>query len=145
MDLLSISTAIDSLLAWTEKLSSALHKFLSNIKHAPQSMQLALCTLKDMGVALSSIQRLFSNLLVLRPRRKEMVELEHLAITITQAVKTFSDLDSLLAPAFCSTSSIATAWERLQWAWKEDSVSRVLQQLDRHKSSLSLMLSIIQW
>jgi hypothetical protein len=145
MDLPNISTTIDSLLPWTERLSSVLHKFLSNVKHAPRSVQLALDALKDMGVALSSIQRLFSNLLVLRPRRKAMVELEHLAIIITQAVKTFSDLDSLLAPAFCSMPPIATAWERLQWAWKEDSVSRVLQQLERHKSSLSLMLSIIQW
>jgi hypothetical protein len=35
--------------------------------------------------------------------------------------------------------------DRMKLAWKEDTISSILTRLDRHKSSLSLMLTIVQW
>jgi hypothetical protein len=145
MDPISISTAVANLLGLIEKISSILHEVISNVKHARRSAQSALLAVKDMGVALSSIQRLLSNLSALRPRRKSMIELEHLVITVTQAVINLQYLESLLVSHFDSNGFKNTAWERIQWARKEDSIQRAVHRLEGHKSSLSLMLNILQW
>jgi hypothetical protein len=145
MDPYSISTALVSLLGSTKKIASVLHEFISNVHNAPLSAQSALFAVKAMEYALISTQRLLSNLLVLRPDRKAMVELDHLVIIVTQSVITFKKLESLVCPQFVPKSSKTTAWERLQWAWKEEVIARLVHELEGHKSSLSYMLNILQW
>jgi hypothetical protein len=145
MDLYNIATALSTLLGTSKTIASVLHEFISNVHNAPLSAQSALFAVKSMEFALSSTQRLLSNLLVLRPDRKALVELDHLVITVTQSIITFRKLESLVCPEFVLKSSKTTAWERLQWARKEEAIGRLVQELERHKSSLSYMLNILQW
>jgi hypothetical protein len=145
MDPFSISTAVGTLLGLTETLALVLHDFISNVHDAPHSAQEALFAVKEMGFVLSSAQRLLSDLVALRSTRKAMVELDHLVITITQSVITFKELESLICVEADAKSSLVTIRSRLKWAWKEEAVSRAVLRLQGHKSSLSLMLNILQW
>jgi hypothetical protein len=145
MDPFSISTAVGSLLGLSETLALVLHDFITNVQDAPHSAQEALFAVKEMGFALSSAERLLSDLFALQSGRKAMVELEHLVVTITQSVITFKELESLICPEADAKSSLITIRSRLKWAWKEEAVSRAVLRLQGHKSSLSLLLNILQW
>jgi hypothetical protein len=62
---------------------------------------------------------------------------------LTEAVLAFSELEALVAP-FTAKPTIAMV-DRVKWSLKESEITPILHRLQRHKSSLSLMLSIVQW
>jgi hypothetical protein len=192
MDPLSISASIAGLLAVTGTIISTLEGFTSNVKNAPQSALSALFAVKDMKLALASVEKLLSSLSSLERTRKEMIQIDHLVIAITQSVVTLVELESLVRPpglnvaksgkqsiqkhkiseprlisTSCAVDAVdlppsaslhnnlnevndlwplrLSAWERLKWVWKEADVSRTIKRLEGHKSSISLILNILQW
>jgi hypothetical protein len=72
-----------------------------------------------------------------------MIQVDQLVATLTEAVLTFSELGALLAPL--GEGSEISWRESVKLAWKEDKISRIMLRLDRHKSSLWLMLNIVRW
>lgn len=55
----------------------------------------------------------------------------------------FLELEALISP-FMSTYELSMT-ELVKWIWEEGSVSRIMQQLQRYKSTFSLILNIVQW
>jgi hypothetical protein len=85
--------------------------------------------------------------------RLKMISVDHLSTTLTGCVLVCSGLDNFLKGLAGLSNSNAQAvtgaklmWERVRWAvWKDSKVAVILQDLQRHKLSLNLMLTIIQW
>jgi hypothetical protein len=145
MDPLSISASVAGLLAISGKIISVLVKVVQHIDDAPESAQAALFAVKEMDFALQSIRMLLSTLESLRPARRAMVEIDHLRVTVTQTVTTFTKLQALICPYDFDVNSAASAWIRIRWVAKEDEISGVIQRLEGHRSSISLLLNILQW
>jgi len=78
-----------------------------------------------------------------RPSRSRltMLPLHHLMTILSGSVLAHSSLDKKL-----SELARAGLGARVQWAlWKEAEAGVILVELERHKSSLHMMLTIIQW
>jgi len=84
--------------------------------------------------------------------RLTMISLHHLLATLSSCVLVCSGVDKYVSrvagivdpsgPAGKAGSVLA----RVQWvAWKEVEVADIIEDLQRHKLSLNLMLSITQW
>ena len=80
--------------------------------------------------------------------RLTMFPLHHLMSILSGCVLTYSSLDEKLSKVagLVRGGSIANLGARVQWAlWKEAEAGVILVDLERHKSSLHIMLTIIQW
>jgi hypothetical protein len=135
--------SVVGLLAAAGQVTSVLSTVKSSIKDAPRSMDHAISEVKAVEISLSAIQKFLLGLSSAPRQRITMIQVDQLLATLTEAVLTFSDLEALVKPL--ATDSESSMIERIRWCWKEDDVSKIMIRLERHKSSLSLMLNIVQW
>ena len=81
--------------------------------------------------------------------RLSMLPLHHLMTILSGCVLTYPSLDKKLsevASAATSTTRSVGIRAQVQWAiWKEAEAGVILVELERHKSSLHMMLTIIEW
>ena len=71
------------------------------------------------------------------------VQLDHLIVCLTQSVLTYSDLEALVGtwPEDIQSSR----WKRWRWTFQEDKFTRLNSKIQEHKTSLNLVLNILQW
>jgi hypothetical protein len=143
MDPLSILASVVGLLTAAGKVSSILTTISSNIKEAPQHVDDMLSEVNDLKISLSALHKFLLGIALAPRRRMALIQLDQLIATLTESVLTFSELEALLTP-FAASSEISIT-KCAKWAWKEETVSRIMQRLQRHKLSLCLMLNIVQW
>lgn len=143
MDPLSVAASIVGLLAAAGKVSSILAKVKSSVSEAPQLLEQLLSQINDLQISFSAVDRFIATISSASRRRMSMIQVEELVATLTESVLTFSELEALIAPL--TVHSETSMMDLLKLAWKEDVVSSIMLRLDRHKSSLALMLTIVQW
>ncbi|KAK0657886.1 P-loop containing nucleoside triphosphate hydrolase protein [Cercophora newfieldiana] len=140
-DPLSIASGVAGLLTLSAAAYDALSTFLANTKNAPKAVREILTEVTEMRLALMSASELLATFDNVAHSRKKMVQLEHLILVLTQVFDTFSELRHLLA----RFSHIPKAlWARIKWAWLQSKANDLMQRLRSHKSSLSLILNILQ-
>ncbi|KAF4634125.1 hypothetical protein G7Y89_g3974 [Cudoniella acicularis] len=142
MDPLSVMASVVGLLAAAGQVASILSNVRSSIKEAPRSIDRILPQVNELQSCFSAIHNLLIGIETAPTRRISMIQVDHLRATLTEAVLTFSELEELLTPRV--PGSDISMLERIKWAWNEDTVSSIVGRLERHKSSLSLMLNIVQ-
>ena len=71
-----------------------------------------------------------------------MILVEHILTALTGCVTTYSDLDSVLNKLEMDPSM--GGFSRVKWMLEESKISTLLGRLQNHKSSLMLMLTILQ-
>ncbi|KAL5326426.1 hypothetical protein ACEPPN_004111 [Leptodophora sp. 'Broadleaf-Isolate-01'] len=126
MDPLSVTASVVGLLAAAGKVAMVLSKV----------------RVTELGGIFSTVQKLLSAISSTPRRPIAMIQVEQLIATLTEAVLTLSELDALVTPlGACSSLPLL---EHLKFAWKKDVITNIMLRLDRHKSSLSVMLNIIQ-
>lgn len=143
MDPLSVTASIVGLLAGAGKVAGVLHKLKNSIVDAPKSLSNLLSQINELRTCLSAVSQLLSEMDSAPSKRMSMIQVEQLVATLTDAVLTFSELEALIIPL--GEPSEISVVERIKWAWKEETISSIMARLDRHKSSFTLMLNIIQW
>ena len=139
MDGISFASAITGLLQAGEKVIG----FLCAMADAPS-------TARDVLTEVHALQAIFRQLHVLTsaPNRQSAargsrIQLHDLVVTLTGCVKTFSELDVKLKELGAGTDGAAlTTFERAKWAVKDGDIAKILRNLQMHKASLGLMLSI---
>ncbi|RMJ17165.1 hypothetical protein CDV36_003151 [Fusarium kuroshium] len=136
-DPLSIAASVVGLVAAAGKVYGVLSNFVSTAADAPSSAASVLMTVDQMKMTLSSVQSLIDSIESLDPSRKALIQLDHLSIVITHSVLTISELESLVCPK-------DGLMHRLRWAWSEKKVMGLLPRLESQKSSLSLMVAVLQ-
>lgn len=72
-----------------------------------------------------------------------MILLEHVLTCLTGCVTTYSDLQNIINGL--NTDPPMGACHRIQWVRKHSSLTTIVNRLQNQKSSLTLMLTIIQW
>jgi hypothetical protein len=143
MDPLSILASVVGLLTAAGTVSSILNTIILKINDAPRLMGQVLSEVNDVEISLSAIHKFLLGMASAPKQRIALIQLNHLIAILTESVFTFSELEALVTP-FAARSQILIM-VRVKWAWKEDTVLGIMQRLQRHKSSLSLMLNIVQW
>lgn len=145
MDPLSVTASIVGILAAAGKLTELLHGIISTAKDAPQVVTALLCETRDVQAALSSLQSLLVDLSASPPRRTALIQIDQLIVTLTESVLTFSELEAIITPLAALTAPKFTIRTRLRWTRAEGNCTKIVERLQRHKASISLMLNILQW
>jgi hypothetical protein len=143
MDPLSVMASVVGLIGAAGKVGAVLLAVKTSIWDAPRLMDQMLSQVKELEISLSAVQRFLVGVSSAPRDRISLIRVEQLVATLTEAVLTFSELEALVTSiAKDNGLSITT---RLMYVWKEDAVADIMLRLERHKSSLSLMLNIAQW
>jgi len=80
--------------------------------------------------------------------RKLMINVEQLVTTLTGCLCAFNDLEKVLENLKTTNTVVgpaATLWRNAKWALVYTDVKRILGDLQMHKSSLNLMITIMTW
>jgi hypothetical protein len=138
MDPLSVTASIVGILAAAAKIAESLQGMVSTAKNAPRVLVALDCEIREFQTALSSLQTLLADLSSIPTHRAALIQVEQLVVTLTEAVLTFSELDALRG------SKVPVA-KRLRWTQAEGNCLKLVERIQRHKASISLMLHIFQW
>jgi hypothetical protein len=106
-------------------------------------MDRILSEVKEVEICLSAVHRFLLGISMAPRQRIAMIQFDQLVAMLTESVLMFSELEALVKPL--ATRSNTSMLERMKWIWKEDTVSGIMQRLERQKSFFSLMLNIAQW
>lgn len=143
MDPLSVSASIIGILGAAAKVSSVLITFVKNTKAAPKLAQTVLADVNGLSTVLSHLQTyLLGNASPTRSRAS-LILVEQVLVTLAECVTTFSELEDALGTS--KHGAEMDALNRMKWATKESKVADIQQRLQSNKSSLTLMLTILQW
>ncbi|KAF2832706.1 hypothetical protein CC86DRAFT_401453 [Ophiobolus disseminans] len=144
MDPLSVTASIVGILAAAAKIGESLHGTISTAKDAPQVLTALDCEVREFQAALSSLQVLLLDLSSASPHRTALVQVDHLIATLTECVLTFSELETTIVPFASLRGPKVPLRTRLKWTRAESDCLKILERLQRHKSTISLMLNIFQ-
>lgn len=143
MDPLSVSGSIIGILGAAAKVSSVLISFVQNTKAAPKLAQTVLSEVNGLSAILTHLQTYLLGAANPSRSRASLILVEQVIVTLTESVTTFSELEDALG-----TSKIDAemgALDRVRWAMKESKISEIQGRLQSNKTSLNLMLNILQW
>ena len=140
MDPLSVAASVVGLLSS----GAAISKFLSSVANgAPSLAKSVLSEVADISALLSHLQSYVSGTAKASSQRQSLILLEHVLTTLTGCVLTYSELEAILSSRKGSPAKGIS--DRLKWIWQEPKIVTLVQQLQSHKSSLTLILNILQW
>lgn len=152
-DPLSIIASIAGLVTISAQIARVAKSLYDSGKDAPISINKVKEEMEDMNLIFCEVQ-LFISGASKKPDRSRltMISLDHLVATLSGCVLVCSSLEKTLGDVSGIAESGPKGWnralavERIKWAlWKEADAMVVIEDLQRHKLSLSLMLNIIQW
>jgi hypothetical protein len=143
MDPLSVTASIVGLLLAAGQVSSAIYTIKSNLSEAPRMVDNLLGQVAQIKTCLSAIQDLLYGMNMVSRQRMALIKVDHLVASLTQAVLTFSELEALINKIITGPSS--SLMLRVNWTRRQNKLASIMQRLESHKSSLSLMLSIARW
>ncbi|KAF2804688.1 uncharacterized protein BDZ99DRAFT_425549, partial [Mytilinidion resinicola] len=142
MDPLSIGSAVVGLVLGGCKIIKLLQTVTNTVVNAPKSATAAIQEVTDIGAALSSLQAYLMGAAATTNSRAALVSLENIVVTLTGCVTSYSELETITEKC-CSPSSMG-AFDRVKWAFHEGEINGILQRLQRHKTSMIMMLQILQ-
>ena len=149
-DPLSILTSVGGLIATSAKIACIARQLYSSGRDAPASISRISEEMDQLHLIFGQVQILLEGHAKKRPSRSQlsMLPLHHLMTVLSGCVLAYSSLDKKLSSLTTagSTGSDLGLGTRVQWAlWGEAEAGLILMELERHKSSLHMMLTIIQW
>ncbi len=137
-DPLSIAAGIVGVLTAAAQISSLLIKWTKSAKEAPQQPRVIAAEVTELSGILAHLQSfLLGNGC---SDESSLVKVDQLVTILSGCVLTFSELEKLLDEMKVEDFNIL---DRVKWAKKESAVMSVVQRLQNHKASLSLMLNIL--
>jgi hypothetical protein len=143
MDPLSVAASVSGLLCAGVKISSFLFSVVSNVRDAPSLAQSLLWEMTDITAALGRLQAYVDGRTQARSERGALILLEHVLATLTGCVTTYSDLQAIVNKL--NVDPNMGTFDKIRWSREESKIAVIVQRLQNHKSSLTLMLTILQW
>ncbi|KAL8636173.1 MAG: hypothetical protein Q9226_009283 [Calogaya cf. arnoldii] len=142
---LSLAAGVIGVLTAAAQISTLLVQFSVSSKGAPRSARTVLNEVNDIRGILSHLQVFLSSDEFLDRSRTQLLQVDQVVATITGCVSTFSELEQLL-DQFTVRGEEADGMgvlDRAKWALKEKTISNLIQRLQNHKGSLSLILNVL--
>ncbi|KAI8631879.1 hypothetical protein F5Y19DRAFT_422412, partial [Xylariaceae sp. FL1651] len=139
MDPLSIVSSIVWLLTAAAKLHSLL-EYISSAKNAPASIHEAHTEVKHVELALRSLQRYLWGFDPVDAKRKQLISIGELTVSLADAMVAISEFESFLRPlARLKKIELSILWLRYTRR-----IEKHTMRAQRHKASLTMMLNILQ-
>ena len=139
-DPLSIAAGVAGILTAAGQISSLLIDFIKNTDSAPQDARNVLADVSETSVILSSLQSLILGTDVADRSRTSLLQVDHVIVIVTGCVSTFSELESLLDGLKLEQMGLL---DRFKWISEAPRIAGILERLEAHKISLTLMLTIL--
>lgn len=140
MDPLSVTASVVGLLTAAGKVYTLLEG-IAAIKQCPTTIHEARTEVKHAELALCSMQRYLEHLDRINPQRSALIQIDDLRVTLADAMLAFSNFESLLQ----LLSGLARIHVAITWVRYSKLIEEHLAKVQRYKTSLTLMLSILQW
>ena len=146
MDPLSVSASIAGLLSAAGAIAKVLGPYITAAQDAPKIAAQVSAEVHEATIILSALDRLARNMASVSVQRAALVSIDQVVAVLTDGVLVFSDLEASvgLLPVGASSATRMGIWSRLQWARKESEFVALLSRLQGFKSSISLILNILQ-
>lgn len=116
---------------------------VTKYKDSPALAQRILFEVADISAALGQLQDFVVNRTKTASERGSLILLDQLLTTLTGCVTTYSDIQLVLTGL--NISEDMGTFDRIKWMRQEERLNTLVQRLQSHKSSLTLMLTILQW
>lgn len=142
MEPLSVGASVVGLLAAAGKMTQLLTR-VTGLVDAPGSATAVLTEMNNMTGALKHFQDYLDGALSVPDGCEQHVLLEHVAATLVGCVTTYTELEMIIDGVRVDPEM--GMFDRIKWAKKEKQVRDIVQRIQNHKSSLTLMLTILQW
>lgn len=139
-DPLSIAAGIIGVVTAAAQISSLLIRFTRSTIAAPQQAKVVLTEVSDISGILSHLQSYLLGLDVPNRSRTSLLKVEKVVTIVSGCVLTFSELEKLLDELKTEDLDVLDC---LKWVRKESAVKGLIQRLQNHKLSLSLVLNIL--
>lgn len=143
MDPISISASVFGLVSAGTKIAATLRDVSSSLQDAPSHVGSLIQELTSMTAVLQQLQVYVSGRKAPEAERSSLILLEHVMATLTGGVTTYSKLEAVLQKV--SKTTVLSKFDRVKWVYYEKSIKDVVHDLQMYKSSLTLMLTILQW
>ena len=142
-DPLSVAAGVAGVVTAAAQISSLLIKFTKSTIAAPQQAKVVLMEVSDIGEILSHLQSFLLGLDLPDRSRASLLKVEMLVTIVSGCVLTFSELEKLLDELKTDNTDNFDVLDRLKWARKESALAGLIQRLQNHKTSLSLVFDIL--
>jgi hypothetical protein len=142
MDPITVATSIVGILAAAGKVVKILGPVISTLKNKTQSVATICSEVENTRIILLALQTLLDDLNTAPRKRRELIQIGQLIAALTDGVLIFSELEALVLQLGTSTENWQT---RIQWARKEKVFASLLSRMQYFKSSMSVILIILQW
>ncbi|KAK4160643.1 hypothetical protein QBC43DRAFT_303568 [Cladorrhinum sp. PSN259] len=147
MDPLSVASSIAGLVSAAAMVNTALAPYMQAVRDTPKIAFQVYSETQSTTIILGALQSLTTNLASIPRQRAALIQLDQVVAVLTDGVLIFSDLEACVGdlPAAEPGSITRLALRsRLGWARKESALTALLTRLEAFKSSMSLILSILQ-
>ncbi|KAI1108996.1 hypothetical protein F5Y14DRAFT_54881 [Nemania sp. NC0429] len=142
MDPLSVAASVVGLLAAGGKVTSLLFTVVGRCKDAPTLARSILFEVADISAALGHLQNYIIDRTNVTSERGSLIMLDQLLTILTGCVTTYSDIQFILMGL--NINEDMGTFDRIKWMRQEDGLNTLVKRLQSHKSSLTLILTIIQ-
>jgi hypothetical protein len=142
MEPLSVAASIIGLLNAAGKMAQLL-KGLTALADAPGSARAVLTEVNAMTGALKQLSDYLNGAISVPAGREQLILLEHVAVTLMGCVTTYDELEAVIESVHGDAEMGVI--DRLKWTLKETEIQDIVQRIQNHKISLTLMLSILEW
>jgi hypothetical protein len=140
-DPISIVTGVVGLIKASCDITKLLTNIIGSVKDAPAQAAFAVADISETRTILSQLQNFLLRFETADKSRTALVQVDQLVDVISGCVATFSEFEAVLDKIAGSDMTLAG---RAKWAlWDEEKISCLLARLQRHKSSLSLLVIVL--
>jgi hypothetical protein len=141
MDPLSIATGVVGLLSAAISISTTLGEVIQRTRKAPKECRDARREVEDIRNVLSQLQLFLLGASKASKSRTSLILVEQVVATLASCVTTFSDLDVFVETL--NSDDRMGLMDRFRWIAKTKELTKIIAQLQMHKSSLTLMMVIL--
>ncbi|KAI9687044.1 MAG: hypothetical protein M1822_002454 [Bathelium mastoideum] len=142
MDPISAAASIIGVLGAAGKIATLLYHFTSTIANAPRLAIVVLREVDDAARIIGQLGKYVVGNADIPPAGGSLVMLEQVLVILSNCVATFSELEAILDDLHVEPGLRNV--ERVKWSLKEPKIKAIVQRLQRHKASLTLMMSVVQ-
>lgn len=139
-DPLSIAAGVVGVLTAAAQISALLMKWTRAAQGAPHQVQVVVTEVNDISGILLHLQSFLLGNAFVDSSRTSLLRLDHIVTIVSGCVLTFSELERQLDQLKTEDIDLLS---RLNWVRKESAIPSLIERLQNHKASLSLMLNIL--
>ena len=139
-DPLSIAAGVVGILTAAAQISTLLIDFTKATKNAPSRALHIITEINDISGTLSHLQSFLLGNEYSDTSRTSLLKADHIVTILSGCVMTFSELEKLLDALKTKDMKIL---DSIKWARREKDITALIQRLQNHKISLSLMFDIL--